>query len=105
MAQPHGTAEQGGRRRRHEGPQKHLIAFVFSLILTLIAFAAVAAGEMNRNFVLVLLVVMAIGQVLIQLIFWMHMKDRGHLYPIIGLAAGAFVAFTCVIMALYWVWW
>lgn len=33
------------RHQRHEGPQKHIIAFVFSIVLTLIAFAAVAPAE------------------------------------------------------------
>jgi cytochrome c oxidase subunit 4 len=99
------VSEQSKRRHTHEGPQKHLIAFIFSLVLTLIAFAAVAAGDMNRSFVLILLVTMAILQVIIQLGFWMHMKDKGHLFPIIGIITGSFVAFTCVIMAIYWVFW
>lgn len=31
-------------RHRPEGPQRHIVVFVFSVVLTLIAFAAVAAG-------------------------------------------------------------
>ena len=31
-------------RHRAEGPQKHVVVFIFSIILTLIAFAAAAAG-------------------------------------------------------------
>ena len=34
-------------RHRQEGPQKHVIAFIFSIVLTLIAFASVAAGGVN----------------------------------------------------------
>ncbi|EXX88887.1 cytochrome C oxidase subunit IV [Paenibacillus darwinianus] len=104
MADHHSTANER-RRHKHEGPQKHIVSFIFSLLLTVIAFAVVAAGDVNKDFIYILLVTMAVGQVIIQMGFWMHMKDRGHLYPIIGILAGVFVVFTMVIMALYWVWW
>ncbi|ALS29815.1 cytochrome C oxidase subunit IV family protein [Paenibacillus cisolokensis] len=104
-ADNHTLTEERPRRHRLEGPQKHVIAFIFSVVLTLLAFALVMSGEMNETFIYIMLVTMAILQVIIQMAFWMHMKDRGHLFPIIGIFGGAFVAFTCVIMALYWVWW
>ncbi|AJY75518.1 cytochrome C oxidase subunit IV family protein [Paenibacillus beijingensis] len=94
-----------GKRYRHEGPRKHIIAYFFSILLTLIAFATVIAGEINTSFVYILLIVMAILQVIIQMSFWMHMKDRGHLFPIIGILGGVFVAFTLVVTAEYWTWW
>ncbi|MED4957850.1 cytochrome C oxidase subunit IV family protein [Paenibacillus macerans] len=93
------------RHQRHEGPQKHIIAFVFSIVLTLIAFAAVAAGGVNVAFTVILLLVMAVLQVLVQLGYWMHMKDKGHMIPILFMFGGFFVAFTAVIAALYWMWW
>lgn len=93
------------RRHRHEGPQKHIIAFIFSIVLTLIAFAAVAAGGVNIAFTVILLLVMAVLQVLVQLGYWMHMKDKGHLIPIVFMAGGFFVAGTAIVAALYWMWW
>ncbi|CAM3104730.1 cytochrome C oxidase subunit IV family protein [Paenibacillus sediminis] len=90
---------------RHEGPYKHVVAFIFSIVLTLIAFAAVAAGGVNTTFTVIILLVMAVLQVLVQLGYWMHMKDKGHFIPILFLVGGFFVAFTCVVMALSWVWW
>lgn len=36
-------------RHRQEGPQRHIVVFIFSVILTLIAFAAVAAGVSQRD--------------------------------------------------------
>jgi len=98
-----GTAK---RRHKHEGPQKHIIAFIFSIVLTLIAFAAVGSGaELNKSFVIILLLVMAVLQIVIQMAYWMHMKDKGHLLPIFFMIGGAFIAFTCIIMAVFWVWW
>jgi cytochrome c oxidase subunit 4 len=105
MSSNHSTTDEQPKRHRVEGPQKHIVAFVLSLALTIIAFATVAAGEINTTFTYIILVSMAVLQVIIQLAFWMHMKDRGHLFPIIGILAGGFVVFTMVIMAVYWVWW
>ncbi|USB33759.1 cytochrome C oxidase subunit IV family protein [Paenibacillus sp. YPG26] len=103
----HNTNQGGAVKHRHrtEGPQKHIVAFIFSIVLTLIAFAAVAAGGVNASFTIILLVVMAILQVLVQLGYWMHLKDKGHMIPILFMAFGFFVAGTAVITALYWVWW
>ncbi|WP_239616111.1 cytochrome C oxidase subunit IV family protein [Cohnella mopanensis] len=107
MSSNHDHAATGNVTKRHkvEGPKKHIVGFVLSLALTIIAFAAVAAGEINTTFTYIILVGMAVVQVFIQMAFWMHMKDRGHLFPIIGIISGAFVVFTMVIMAVYWVWW
>ncbi|KGE19548.1 cytochrome C oxidase subunit IV family protein [Paenibacillus wynnii] len=92
-------------RHRTEGLQRHIVVFVFSIVLTLIAFAAVAAGGVNPTFTIVLLLIMAVLQVFLQMGFWMHLKDKGHLLPIIFMLGGFFIAGTCIVMALYWVWW
>jgi cytochrome c oxidase subunit IV len=105
MSGNHSAVEETKKRHKHEGPQKHIISFIFSLVLTLIAFAVVASGEVNKDFIYILLVVMALGQVFIQMAFWMHMKDRGHLFPIIGILGGIVIVFTMVVMAEYWAWW
>ncbi|SDS38948.1 cytochrome c oxidase subunit 4 [Paenibacillaceae bacterium GAS479] len=106
MAANHSShSEQPAKRHKHEGPRKHVIAYIFSLLLTLIAFATVIGGEINTSFIYILLLVMAALQVVIQMGFWMHMKDRGHLFPIVGIMTGVFVVFTIVIMAEYWTWW
>lgn len=91
--------------QRHEGPQKHIVVFIFSIILTAIAFAAVIAGGVNTAFTVLFLLVMAVLQVLVQMGYWMHLKDRGHMMPIIFMIGGFFVAGTAIVTALYWVWW
>ena len=99
------TAGEQTKRHRVEGPKKHIVAFIMSLALTIIAFAVVSAGEINTTFTYVILVTMAVLQVIIQMAFWMHMKDRGHLFPKIAIFTGGFIVTTMVVMALYWVWW
>lgn len=53
-------------RHRVEGPEKHIVVFIFSIVLTAIAFAAVAAGGINTAFTIILLLVMAVLQVFVQ---------------------------------------
>lgn len=105
MASNHGATEQHTKRHKVEGPKKHIVAFIFSILLTFIAFATVISGEINKDFIYVILIGTAILQVFVQMAFWMHMKDRGHTFALIGILSGVFVVFTCVIMAEYWVWW
>ncbi|MCU6712758.1 cytochrome C oxidase subunit IV family protein [Paenibacillus sp. J5C_2022] len=104
MASNHSAPEQT-KRHKVEGPKKHIIAFIFSILLTLVAFATVMGGGINKDFIYIILVATAILQVFVQLAFWMHMKDRGHAFAIIGIMSGVVIVFTCVIMAEYWVWW
>ncbi|BCG57044.1 cytochrome C oxidase subunit IV family protein [Paenibacillus sp. URB8-2] len=106
MAAEQHTRDNGVKRRhRQEGPRKHVMIFVLSAVLTLIAFAAVAAGGVNPVFAVILLLVMAVIQVFVQMGYWMHLKDKGHMMPIIFMLGGFLIAGTCIIMALYWVWW
>lgn len=99
------TSQKIKRSSVHEGPKNHFIAFGISMALTLLAFIAVMNESLNPMFVNFLLVIMAIVQVIVQLYFWMHMKDRGHTYAKIAIGLGAIITFTVVIMALFWVWW
>jgi cytochrome c oxidase subunit 4 len=99
-------ADRVKRTEGHEGPKNHIVGFAISIFLTILAFVAVANIEtLDRTFVLMLLVAMAIVQVVVQLAFWMHMKDKGHFFPVLFLATGCFIVFTAVIMSQYWVWW
>jgi Heme/copper-type cytochrome/quinol oxidase, subunit 4 len=101
----HSATEETKKRHKHEGPQKHIVAYIMSLVLTLIAFAAVIAGEVNTSFIIFILLMMAGLQVFVQMGFWMHMKDKGHGFATISILGGIVIAFTMIIMAEYWVWW
>jgi len=105
MVDNHSTTEGSTKRNKVEGPRKHVYAFVFSILLTFIAFATVISGDLNTTFVYIMLLGLAIAQVFIQMSFWMHMKDRGHTFAIIGILFGAIIALSCIIMAVFWTWW
>ncbi|HZG55759.1 cytochrome C oxidase subunit IV family protein [Paenibacillus sp.] len=99
------------RKHRHEGPKNHLLAFVLSILLTAFAFLAVAYALVYEKthvepwFVYFFIIGLAIFQAVVQLAYWMHMKDRGHGWPIFGIAFGFFVALTCAAAGLLWSWW
>jgi len=99
------TVTNEAKHHKLEGPQKHIIVYILSLALTIIAFAAVAAGGLGDTFTYTILVIMAIIQAFSQMAFWMHMKDRGHLFPTIAIISGVVVAFLMVVLAIYWCWW
>jgi cytochrome c oxidase subunit 4 len=48
---------------------------------------------------------MALVQVVFQLVYWMHMKERGHMYAAVALGFGFIVAITAVIAGVYWIGW
>ncbi|WP_233532309.1 cytochrome C oxidase subunit IV family protein [Paenibacillus alkalitolerans] len=92
------------RKHRHEGPRNHLLAFALSILLTAFAFLAVANFELEPWFVIGFIIILGLFQAVIQLAYWMHMKDRGHFYPMIGIAFGFFVALTAIASGVLWSW-
>lgn len=103
MSNQHQTS--AGERHRLEGPRNHYLSYIVSILLTMLAFAVVLYGGLDRSFILIFIVSLGIIQILFQLAYWMHMKERGHMIPVIGLAFGAFIALTAVVAAVYWMWW
>lgn len=91
-------------RHRVEGPRNHYFAFALSIVLTILSFAAALTG-VNKMFIAVFILALAVSQAVAQVWFWMHMKDRGHFMPMLFLSFGFFVALTAAVAAEYWMWW
>jgi cytochrome c oxidase subunit 4 len=98
---------EGAPRERHkpESPVNHYLSYIVSIVLTMIAFAAVMYGGLDNKFLLIFLVSMALVQVVFQLVYWMHMKERVHMYAAVALGFGFIVAITAVIAGVYWIGW
>lgn len=88
----------------HEGPRNHFISFAISIVLTLLAFIAVANPNLPRTFIMWFIMLLALAQAIVQLLFWMHLKDPGHNYARIGIAFGAVIFLSAVVSAVYWTW-
>jgi cytochrome c oxidase subunit 4 len=101
----HPDITAANKRHKLESPRNHYLSYIISILLTMLAFAAVLYGGLDRSFLIMFLIGLGIVQTLFQLTYWMHMKERGHLLPIIGIFFGAFVAVTAVLAAVYWMWW
>jgi cytochrome c oxidase subunit 4 len=93
------------RRHKVEGPLNHYLSYIISILLTMLSFAVVIYGGLDRSFLIAFLVGLATVQAIFQVYVWMHGKERGHFLPLVFLFFGAFVAVSSVIMAVYWVWW
>jgi cytochrome c oxidase subunit 4 len=93
------------KRQKHESPANHYYTYIIAILLTMLAFAVVLYGGLDRSFILIFIVGLAFVQAIVQLLFWMHAKERGHLFPLLFLGVGFFVALTAVGAAVYWTWW
>jgi cytochrome c oxidase subunit 4 len=93
------------KRIRHESPANHYYSYILSILLTILAFAVVIYGDLDRSFILIFIVGLGVVQALVQLLFWMHAKDKGHFFPLLFIFGGAFIAVTAVVAAVYWMWW
>lgn len=105
MSSEHQHSSTPGKRHKVEGPYKHYLTYVFSIILTIFAFVAVIYGGLDKQFLFIYLLVLGVIQALFQVYVWMHGKDKGHALPLLFLAFGGVIAITAVIAAEYWMWW
>jgi cytochrome c oxidase subunit 4 len=102
----HEAADSVKRMSAQEGPRNHFLAYGLSLVLTLFAFLAIYYQHVLEPwFLIAFLILLAVIQATVQAVFWMHLKDRGHLQQRIFIIGGAVIALTAIIMAIYWVWW
>jgi len=103
MSQVHETASSS-KSHKHDGVSPHLLSYIVSILLTILAFAAVIIGVLDTVFVMFFIVALAIVQAAFQMIYWMHMKDKGHLMPIVFILGGVIIIVPVMITALFWMW-
>ncbi|USG64927.1 cytochrome C oxidase subunit IV family protein [Brevibacillus ruminantium] len=90
---------------KQDGAKKHVIAFIASLVLTALAFAAVGFEVVPTGFTVPFIVGLAFVQALFQLFFWMHMDQKGHEFARISIFAGTSFILVAIIVFVFWVWW
>lgn len=93
------------KRHKVEGPTNHFLAYIISILLTMLSFAIVIYGGLDHAFLIIFLLGLGTTQAMFQVYVWMHGKERGHLFPLMFLFTGAFVAVTAQLAAVYWIWW
>lgn len=78
-------------------PWSHIIGYLLSLALTALAFEAVMHHAMKFGVLLFIILVLAMVQILVQLLFFMHVTERhGPRYHILAFAIAMFFVFVFV---------
>ena len=82
---------------QHHSAKPHIIGFIFSLILTILAFVDMLYTSLPMSVKIIVLIILAILQFLVQLIYFMHIwESKERVYQVINIAFGVFVAITIV---------
>jgi len=87
------TSHDGGS---HGSVKSYVMGLILSIVLTVIPFGMVMNGGFDETAVIVTIVIMAVLQVLLQLILFMHMNLKTQE----GRDSGSFVFFTAVVLTL-----
>lgn len=91
-AHAHG-AEEGG----HGSLKEYAIGFVLSIVLTIIPLLAILNGWMTGTAGIVVILVTAVLQFAVQLLFFMHLREeKGPRYNLMALIVGIIIVFTVV---------
>ncbi|CAM3465393.1 cytochrome C oxidase subunit IV family protein [Hydrogenibacillus schlegelii] len=97
-----------GERETKKERSLHTVAFLASIVLTILAFGAVVyaiEGGASAGFVVAFLVGLAVVQAAFQAYIWMHLKDEGHAVPQLFFYVGVYVTVVIVIGILLMSWW
>ncbi|WP_407268115.1 cytochrome c oxidase subunit IVB [Radiobacillus sp. PE A8.2] len=92
------------RHKKKEEMKQQVITFALMIVFTIIAFAMVNA-QLDKLFVIPVLLVLAVVQVGFQLYYFMHMSHKGHEMPALMMYGGAAVAFLTVLTLAVLIWW
>jgi len=91
------------RMERTKEMRIQMISFGLMIFLTFIAFALVAL-EIDKNFVIPIVIGLAFLQVVLQFYYFMHMKDKGHEFAKLFILVGMYFAIAFVVCFIMIVW-
>jgi len=86
----------------HGSLPEYLLGLSLSIILTAIPFAVVMSGALGETLSIVLILLCAIGQVMVQLIFFLHMNTSSA--QIWNSVSGVFVLLLVIILIVGSLW-
>ncbi|WP_059104996.1 cytochrome C oxidase subunit IV family protein [Shouchella shacheensis] len=76
--------------------RSQIVVFVLLLFLTVLSFAAVGTDVVTHSFAVPFILILAGVQFFLQLLFFMHMKDKDHAWATIFMVTGVFVTVLTV---------
>jgi cytochrome c oxidase subunit 4 len=81
------------------------VSFVLMLVLTALAFVAVASERIPAGFAVPFILLLALIQFVLQLVIFMHLNEKDSEYPILFVFSGLFVAILTIASLMYLIWW
>ncbi|QQK76764.1 cytochrome C oxidase subunit IV family protein [Salicibibacter cibarius] len=69
------------RRKINREQRTQVIAFAFMIGITILAFLAVGAEGIPNAFTVPFILLLALVQLILQLYYFMHLKDKDHGWP------------------------
>lgn len=89
--------EQHNSHESHASIKSYVIGFVLSIILTILPLVVVMNDMMNKTATIVFILVMAVLQFVVQLFFFMHIRDDAKpRYNVMALVFGLVILLTIV---------
>ncbi|MBU8907152.1 cytochrome C oxidase subunit IV family protein [Desertibacillus haloalkaliphilus] len=76
--------------------KQQVVAFVLMIFLTLLAFLAVAADFLPVMFVIPFILLLALVQFVLQMFYFMHLKDNDHGWANAFIWSGVFIAIPTI---------
>jgi cytochrome c oxidase subunit IV len=92
------------KQKRKQDMRGQITTFAIMIFLTLIAFTTVAA-DFSKYLIAPVILLLAAVQVVLQLFYFMHMKEKNHNVSMFFLFFGAFLAFIFILTFLTIIWW
>lgn len=93
------------RNKRKRELQHYWVSFAMMILFTLLSFLTVSMKDINITFKSFFIIILALVQVIYQLYYFMHLKEKEHTFPSIFIFGGIFVAIMTVFtfMTIIWV--
>lgn len=88
--------KQGATVAKSHFPWKHLMGFLFSILLTLMALWATFSSGFSMSIIFAVIIVLAICQAALQLLMFMHITERNSKVQTGTMLYAAFIAITIV---------
>jgi cytochrome c oxidase subunit 4 len=94
------------RRKKSAEEMKHqLVSFIMMILLTLLSFVSVIYRDsLDPYFTIPFIILLAVIQLVFQLYYFMHMKNKDHGIPAIFLYSGLLVGLVTVLAFVTIVW-
>lgn len=93
LSQPFTKSSLSNEQLRHTNHEikKQIVVFALCLFMTVIAFLAVATEVIPGSFGIPFILILAVIQLALQLLFFMHLKDKDHGWAIAFMISGLFI--------------